>query len=68
MRDADAVVVATEWPEFALLDWEAIAPTMRGRVVADARRIVDVRAASAAGLEVISLGVAAAPVQAAVAR
>jgi UDPglucose 6-dehydrogenase len=59
LRGADAAVVATEWPEFSQLDWEVIAPTMRGRAVADARRILDVRAASAAGVEVISLGVPA---------
>ncbi len=38
---ADAIVVGTEWSEFGRLDWAAIAPTMRGRVIADARRIVD---------------------------
>jgi UDPglucose 6-dehydrogenase len=59
LRDADAAVVATEWPEFAQLDWEAIVPTMRGRVIADARRILDARAAGAAGIEILSLGVAA---------
>jgi UDPglucose 6-dehydrogenase len=55
---ADAVVVATEWPEFALLDWSRIARTMRGDVVLDARRIVDADLAREAGLRVVSLGVA----------
>jgi UDPglucose 6-dehydrogenase len=55
--DADAVVIATEWPEFATLDWSAIAPTMAGRVVVDGRHIVDVAAASAAGLRIVALGV-----------
>ena len=67
MRDADAVVVGTEWPEFALLDWDAIAPTMRGRVIADARRIVDAEAADAADFEVLSLGVPVAPAASALA-
>jgi UDPglucose 6-dehydrogenase len=57
LRGADAVVVATEWHEFSQLDWATVAPTMRGHVVADARRVVDVRAATAAGMEVLSLGV-----------
>lgn len=56
---ADAVVVATEWPQFAQLDWAAIAPSMAGRVVVDGRRIVDVTAATAAGLRVVALGVEA---------
>jgi UDPglucose 6-dehydrogenase len=54
---ADAVVVATEWPEFRALDWSAIAPAMAGRVVIDGRRIVDVTAATSAGLRVVALGV-----------
>ena len=28
---ADAVVVATDWPEFRLVDWGIVAPRMRGR-------------------------------------
>jgi len=60
-RDADAIVVGTEWPEFATLDWAAIAPTMRGRVIADARRIVDRSAANEAGLTVVTLGIEHAP-------
>ena len=59
--DADAIVVGTEWPEFGRLDWAAIAPTMRGRVIADARRIVDRIAANDAGLTVVTLGVEHAP-------
>lgn len=58
-RGADAVVVATEWPQFAQLDWAAIAPSMSGRVVVDGRRVVDADAATAAGLHVVVLGVEA---------
>ena len=58
-RGADAVVVATEWPEFGTIDWAGIAPTMAGELVVDGRRIVDGPAAAAAGLRVISLGVEA---------
>jgi UDPglucose 6-dehydrogenase len=53
----DAVVVATEWPEFGRLDWAAIAPTMRGDVVVDGRRIVDDAVATTAGLRLLALGV-----------
>jgi UDPglucose 6-dehydrogenase len=60
VRRADAVIVATEWPEFETLDWSSLAPSMSGDLVVDGRRIVDVRAASAAGLRVVALGVEAA--------
>jgi UDPglucose 6-dehydrogenase len=56
-QGAAAVLIATEWPELATLDWRAIAPTMAGDLVVDGRRIVDARAATAAGLRVLSLGV-----------
>lgn len=54
---ADAVVIATEWPEFGQLPWSQIAGSMRGSVVVDGRRIVDVDAADEAGLRVVALGV-----------
>jgi len=54
---ADAVVVATEWPEFAELPWSQIAPAMTGDVIVDGRRVVDPEVASAAGLRVVALGV-----------
>jgi UDPglucose 6-dehydrogenase len=62
---SDAVVVGTEWPEFRQLDWAALAPAMRGRVIADGRRVVDVDAATDAGLTVVTLGVPHAPAVAA---
>jgi UDPglucose 6-dehydrogenase len=61
IADADAVVVGTEWPEFRQLDWVAVAPTMRGTVVADGRRVVDIEGATKAGLTVVTLGVPHSP-------
>jgi UDPglucose 6-dehydrogenase len=55
--DADAAVVATEWPQFAALDWAAIAPAMNGDLIVDGRRVVDTASATAAGLRVLALGV-----------
>jgi UDPglucose 6-dehydrogenase len=55
-RDADAVVIATEWPEFHELDWAAVAEVMSGRVVFDTRNVIDVPAARAAGLDAFVLG------------
>jgi UDPglucose 6-dehydrogenase len=58
---AAAAVVATEWPEFALLDWGRIARLMRGDVIVDGRHIVDRASAIAAGLRLFALGVEVAP-------
>ena len=53
---ADAVVVATEWPDYRSLDWPRIAAAMRGDLVYDARNIVDAGAVHAAGLRLETLG------------
>ncbi len=41
LRDVDAVVIATEWPEFQALDWAAIRPILRHPLVVDGRRLLD---------------------------
>jgi UDPglucose 6-dehydrogenase len=56
VRGADGVVVATEWPEFARLDWAALRPTMRGDIVYDTRRRLDADAVRRAGLRYVALG------------
>jgi UDPglucose 6-dehydrogenase len=38
---ADAVVLVTEWPEFADIDWGEARERMRGRVVIDGRNFLD---------------------------
>jgi UDPglucose 6-dehydrogenase len=53
---ADVVLVATEWEEFAAVDPAALAAVMRGRVVVDARNLLDREAVAAAGLEYRGLG------------
>ncbi|HET7725831.1 MAG TPA: nucleotide sugar dehydrogenase [Candidatus Limnocylindrales bacterium] len=53
---ADAVVIATEWPEFGALDWGAVAAAMRGDLVYDTRAVADVEAVRAAGLRLERLG------------
>jgi UDPglucose 6-dehydrogenase len=53
---ADAIVVATEWPEYANLDWAALGSATQGRVVVDSRRVVDQTAAAAEGFKVVALG------------
>jgi UDP-glucose 6-dehydrogenase len=53
---ADAVVVVTEWDDFADLDLSALADRMSGDLVLDGRGVVDVAAARAAGLQVTGFG------------
>jgi UDPglucose 6-dehydrogenase len=62
---ADAVVIATEWPEYGDIDWSLAAAAMPGRVIYDTRGIVDVPAAARAGFIVERLGRPAAPGEAA---
>ncbi|MEA2213337.1 MAG: UDPglucose 6-dehydrogenase [Solirubrobacteraceae bacterium] len=48
-RGADACILVTEWPEFAELDWGAVAEQMAGRLIVDGRNFVDADAVRAAG-------------------
>ncbi len=53
---ADAVVVATDWPEFHALDFEAVRERMRGDVVLDGRNVLADGHASGTGLRVLGAG------------
>src|SRR3954468_2120182 len=53
---ADAVVLVTEWPEFAELDLAEVAGRMRGTLLVDGRNFLDVEAARAAGLTYEGIG------------
>ncbi len=46
---ADAVVLVTEWPEFAELDWAAVRDRMAGNLIVDGRNFVDPDAVDRAG-------------------
>jgi UDPglucose 6-dehydrogenase len=59
--DADAVVVATEWPEFAALDLCALRLVTRGDLLVDGRAIVDPARAAAAGFRYRGVGGLSAP-------
>lgn len=54
--DADAVVLATEWPEFADLDLPSVARTMRRPLLFDGRGLIDPDAAVEAGLAYRGVG------------
>jgi UDPglucose 6-dehydrogenase len=53
---ADLVLVLTDWPEFAALDPDDLAPVVRRRCVLDARLLLDDRRWTSSGWEVRSLG------------
>jgi UDPglucose 6-dehydrogenase len=52
---ADALVIATEWPEFATADFAALARTMRGDLVFDGRCIADPARVTVAGLRYLGI-------------
>jgi UDPglucose 6-dehydrogenase len=57
---ADAVVIVTEWPEYARLDWSEVAEIMRQPLLIDGRNCVDPNVVTAAGMEYEGIGVPAA--------
>lgn len=52
---ADAVFIATEWREFAELDWAAIAASMSGDLVVDGRGLILPEVARRAGLRLTGI-------------
>ncbi len=56
VQGADAVVVVTEWPEFAELDWGEVAGRMAGKVVIDGRNFLSRQAVEAAGFAYEGIG------------
>ena len=55
-KDADALVVVTEWDEFRGLDLDRFAKSMRGKLIVDLRNVYNRADAEAAGLSYIGLG------------
>jgi UDPglucose 6-dehydrogenase len=56
VRDADAVVLVTEWRQFKELDWAEVASRMSGTLVVDGRNALDAGAIQAAGLSYEGVG------------
>lgn len=56
VTDADVLLVATEWPEFATVDLSEVARAMKGHRIVDARNLLDSAAVRAAGLDYWGLG------------
>lgn len=55
-RDCDALLVATEWPEFKRLDFRELGRNMRARVVVDGRNFLDGGRLAQAGFDYRCLG------------
>jgi UDPglucose 6-dehydrogenase len=56
VANCDAVVVVTDWDQYRHLDWAHIATRMRGRVVVDARNLLNPAAVRGAGLRYVGVG------------
>jgi UDPglucose 6-dehydrogenase len=56
VRDVDAIVLVTEWPEFARLDWSELASVTAGRLVIDGRNCLDQASVCAAGFAYEGIG------------
>ena len=59
VRGSDAVVLVTEWPELADLDWTTLASSMRTAVLVDGRNMLEPDAMREAGFRYDAIGRAA---------
>jgi UDPglucose 6-dehydrogenase len=55
-KDAEAVVVLTEWPEFRALDWGRLAETVAVRTLVDTRNLLDPAVVRRAGFGWVGIG------------
>ncbi|MGW5050956.1 UDP-glucose dehydrogenase family protein [Actinokineospora sp. NPDC004072] len=55
-KDAEAIIVLTEWPEFRSLDWPRLAETVSKPIVVDTRNLLDPAVARRAGFNWTGLG------------
>ncbi|GAB3911500.1 hypothetical protein GCM10029964_117560 [Kibdelosporangium lantanae] len=55
-KEADALVILTEWPEFRTLDWSRLATTVRNPTVVDTRNLLDKDVIKRAGFVWTGLG------------
>lgn len=56
VKDARAVVLLTEWPEFRDLEWARLREAMHGRAIVDTRNHLDPAPLAAAGLSRTGIG------------
>jgi UDPglucose 6-dehydrogenase len=56
LEGADAVVLVTEWPEFAELDWSEVARRMANSLLVDGRNFLDPKTVRDAGITYEAIG------------
>jgi len=56
LKNADAAVMCTEWPQFRRADWAKMVPAMRQRVFVDANRFLEKELKNLSGVEHLSVG------------
>ncbi len=56
VRDSEAVVVLTEWPEFRTLDWKQLGEVVGTRLVIDTRNLLDADVMRRAGFTWVGIG------------
>ena len=55
LRDCDAVMLVTEWPQYQELDWNTLGATMRRKVVFDGRHFLDRQRLESAGMKLLRM-------------
>ena len=56
LKNADAAVICTEWPQFRQADWPKLVPQMREKIIVDANRFLEKELKSTTGVEHLSVG------------
>ena len=56
LKEADALIIATEWNEFRTPDFEKIASSLKNRVIFDGRNVFDLQQMEALGFHYESVG------------
>lgn len=55
LRDCDAAVLVTEWPQYRDLDWEKLAREMRTAIILDGRLVLDRARLTRAGFRYVAI-------------
>jgi UDPglucose 6-dehydrogenase len=55
-EDADAIFIATEWPEFRTPDFEKLSATLKSRVIFDGRNVYELNIMKEQGYQYYSIG------------